>query len=146
MSYAGWARIEPMVYRVAHEFRASKQGPPEMPVLINIRQTGLRIANDSADRRSYEVEIGTFKIFHVARFASEPAVAADGDWCDPEPPRLTAVVRWRTGQSRRFELLDDQTTHRCSPRGQLFVRRSLFSRTSAADEPDLGLSRCAIRA
>jgi hypothetical protein len=68
----GWSRIEPWVYRVAPEFRASKQGPPELPVVINIRLTGLRVANDVTERRSCVMEIGTAKIFHAARFALAP--------------------------------------------------------------------------
>lgn len=77
LGYAGWTRIEPWVYRIAPEFRATKQGPAELPVVVNIRQAGLRIANDSAEKRSCMVDIGTTRIFRTARFALGPREVRD---------------------------------------------------------------------
>lgn len=72
LGYAAWSRVEPLVYRIAPEFRATKRGPAEIPVVVRIRQAGLGITNDSAERRSCVVEVGTLKIFRTAPVTLEP--------------------------------------------------------------------------
>ncbi|HUL75167.1 MAG TPA: hypothetical protein VLT86_18790 [Vicinamibacterales bacterium] len=68
-----WARVGPMVYWIAPNFRAVKHGPSGFPVTIEIRDAGLGVRNDSDERWGpCEIVIGSGSRFYRVYFAVEP--------------------------------------------------------------------------
>jgi hypothetical protein len=70
VALTAWMRLEPVVYRAFPGFRATKRGPPEFPVVVQIRQTGLEITNGSAGRWTCECSIGKTPFYLM--FVLEP--------------------------------------------------------------------------
>jgi predicted RNA-binding Zn-ribbon protein involved in translation (DUF1610 family) len=67
-----WTAARPLVFRIAPEFGATKQGPPQFPVRIHIGDQTMTIFNGSTEGWTCQAEFGFFQEYRSA-FAVEPS-------------------------------------------------------------------------